>query len=142
MDHEASDIAPDKLLPLESVDDPHAYLRDAILSTDRSKEWIAAIVASMEDDDWVGRPLLVHESEGGRYQAWGGMHRLEAARRAGLATVPAVIMSKEELVAVGFSEEALRADPWQQDYRLRNLHDPRPWKLRQLEHRLQPERGF
>ncbi len=135
-------------LPVERVDGPHPVCPLCVSETPHQPSMDATIhprfpriVASMRDG-WGKdeRPLLVHECDNGRYRAWGGMHRLEAARQLGLDTVPAVVMKKAELLAVGYTSEALQGPaPWElDDHRgvLRKLKDPRPHELRESERRV------
>lgn len=49
-----------------------------------------AIAASMSEDGWIGRPLVVVDSGDG-YLALTGSHRLAAARLAGLDEVPVLV---------------------------------------------------
>ncbi|MBL4632430.1 MAG: ParB N-terminal domain-containing protein [Kofleriaceae bacterium] len=57
---------------------------------------IVALYASMSNEGWTGRRLLVVDC-GDHHVAITGVHRIEAARRAGLQTVPALILDEEEL---------------------------------------------
>jgi hypothetical protein len=52
---------------------------------------VSRIAQSMEEDGWVGDPLVVVDAGHGRYLALTGSHRLEAAERTG-TPVPAVVL--------------------------------------------------
>ena len=72
-----------------------------------------ALVQKMKRDGWVGRRVLVEEliRPNGpgepEYYAWTASHRLEAAREAGLKTVPCLIIEMAEgdeaFVRAGYS---------------------------------------
>lgn len=51
------------------------------------------LMRRLEIQGWVGRPLLVELVDRSHYQAWTGTHRLAAARRLGLRTVPVVTIN-------------------------------------------------
>ncbi len=61
---------------------------------------LETLVEMMRRDGWNGRPLLVEEVKDYQgitdYPAWTGSHRIEAARRAGLTTIPCCVITKEE----------------------------------------------
>lgn len=73
---------PEKVVPLHPVHDP-------------SKR--AKLQQSMETSGWQGRPILTI-STGEEEEAITGSHRIYAARRAGLATVPVISVKYEDLV--------------------------------------------
>jgi ParB-like nuclease family protein len=58
----------------------------------REREKYRKLVASMRRGGWRGRPLLVIETSPGRFQALTGSHRIAAARDAGLASIPVIVM--------------------------------------------------
>ena len=70
------DIAPDRLVPRNPPIFPAKRVE---------------LAAAMRRDGWRGRPLLVVQV-GRRLQALTGSHRIYAARDAGLATVPAIVL--------------------------------------------------
>lgn len=74
VDYERLDIDPYDVKP------PHAP---------REKDKLAEITDSMKEVGWNGRPLVVVDMED-YYQAVTGSHRLAAAKKAGLETVPVV----------------------------------------------------
>lgn len=53
----------------------------------RDEEKFNSIVESMEENGWIGRPLVVVDL-GGEYKALTGSHRLAAARKAGIGKIP------------------------------------------------------
>jgi hypothetical protein len=55
------------------------------------------LVASMQDEGWTGRPLLVIESGSGVFFAWTGSHRIAAARIAGLDSIPCYVLDESQL---------------------------------------------
>jgi len=61
---------------------------------------IESLVESMKKDGWTGRPLLVEEvcryERYTQYFAWTGSHRIEAAKRAGLSSVPCMVTTHKE----------------------------------------------
>ena len=61
---------------------------------------VESLVESMEKDGWTGRPLLVEEvcryKLYTQYFAWTGSHRIEAAKRAGLSSVPCRVITHKE----------------------------------------------
>lgn len=70
------------------------------------EQHVVRLAASMKQGGWSGRPLLVEEVQ--RYGfveffAWTGSHRIEAATRANLVTVPCRVISK------GDADEAFEA---------------------------------
>jgi ParB-like nuclease domain len=70
---------------------------------------MAALTASMEQDGWQGRPLLVIEYMDG-YQAITGSHRIAAAEAAGIEEVPCVLVDREAFDAAGYSVSDLYDD--------------------------------
>lgn len=62
------------------------------------EEKAASLAAAMRKDGWTERRLLAVECDG-HYVAITGTHRIEAARRAGLTSVPALILDAQELTA-------------------------------------------
>jgi ParB-like nuclease domain len=66
---------------------------------------LVRLTAGMVASGWTERALLVEEepSGGRRYFAWTGSHRIQAARDAGLATVPCRVLER------GLAEQAFRA---------------------------------
>jgi hypothetical protein len=67
------------------------------------EDCVQRIAASMKETGWGDhRPLLIEEVGGGlplTYQAWTGTHRILAARKAGLSSVPCRLMAHYELQA-------------------------------------------
>jgi ParB-like chromosome segregation protein Spo0J len=57
----------------------------------RDRDKFEALVSSMNQKGWVGRPLVV-TAGAGRMWAQTGSHRLAAARAVGLETVPVIII--------------------------------------------------
>lgn len=73
-------LSPDQIKPLHDV---------------RNQEKHAELVARLKKDGWVGRPILVEESNG-RYYAWSGTHRLAAATAAGI-DVPVAFIDSDKV---------------------------------------------
>lgn len=73
-------------LPIKVVRPPHFVLKIECLK----------ISESMEDNGWVGRPLIAYRV-GKKYQAITGSHRIKAARIAGLVKIPVFVMDDEIL---------------------------------------------
>lgn len=68
------------------------------------------LVRAMQEAGWQGRPLLVIANEDG-YVAFTGSHRIAAAQRAGLRTVPAFVVDGSRWSVERWEEvEALRDD--------------------------------
>jgi hypothetical protein len=60
------------------------------------------LAADMKEHGWRGRGILVEESKRfphPEFYAWTGSHRIEAAKLAGLATVPCHVITAEEAMA-------------------------------------------
>jgi hypothetical protein len=57
---------------------------------------VERIAASMRAKGWEGRPLLVEEGQDGRWYAWTGSHRIEAAKAVGLAAIPCRVITRGE----------------------------------------------
>lgn len=74
---DTSNIDPSNVMPVNPVVDEGKY---------------EYLVASMKQNGWKGRPLLVYESGDGVYQALTGSHRIAAANAAGLETIPVSII--------------------------------------------------
>lgn len=67
----------------------------------QDEDKLADLARAMEEDGWLGRPLLVEDlGRGSGYRAWTGSHRLPAARLAGLESVPAVLVDTAKLARV------------------------------------------
>jgi hypothetical protein len=79
-------IDPEEIEPLHGVRN-HALFDD--------------LTASMKENGWKGRRLLVIDRES-EYLAWTGSHRIAAAREAGLAVVPCYALDEQELLKRGF----------------------------------------
>ena len=63
---------------------------------------VARLVARMRKHGWQRRPLLVEEGFFESRHAWTGTHRVEAAIKAGLVTVPCLVLpfaAAQEIVA-------------------------------------------
>lgn len=60
----------------------------------RDPEYVDTIVRSMSENGWLGRPLLVVPAVSGiyKYQALTGSHRLAAAKRVMLKTIPTLVV--------------------------------------------------
>ncbi len=69
----------------------------------KKPENVAALVASMKQHGWQGRPVLVVR-DGGTSVAWTATHRLEAAKQAGLkpSDVPMTVVDGAKLREAGF----------------------------------------
>jgi ParB-like nuclease domain len=55
------------------------------------------LITRMKQEGWVGRPVVVEETDRNRYQAWSATHRLAAARRLRL-WVPILLINKERWI--------------------------------------------
>lgn len=62
------------------------------------------LLESMRTNGWVGRPLMVLERRNKGYQAITGSHRVAAAKKAGLARIPVIVLGKHEADAVRSSD--------------------------------------
>ena len=65
------------------------------------KKLVEQLIADMKEHGWRGRPLLIEEAKYPglpfpRFHAWTGSHRIEAAREAGLETVPCLVIEPAE----------------------------------------------
>src|SRR5437868_2722841 len=74
-------IEPSRIKPLHDV---------------RNQRILDELVASMLDQGWNGRPLLVIQ-RGANYFAWTGSHRIAAAKEAGLQAVPCYVLQENRL---------------------------------------------
>lgn len=82
------------------------------------------LAESMKRDGWEGRPVLVeelirqHGPQEPEYYAWTASHRIEAARRAGLATVPCLVIEMPEgdgaFVRAGYSPHRDHFTTWRE----------------------------
>ncbi|MCX6922581.1 MAG: ParB/RepB/Spo0J family partition protein [Verrucomicrobia bacterium] len=61
------------------------------------KRLLRELIADMKDNGWQGRPLLVIERASG-YLAWTGSHRIPAATKAGLISVPCYVLQEHQLL--------------------------------------------
>jgi hypothetical protein len=66
----------------------------------RDEALLAHLVESMTKDGWTQRPLLVEETSLGlsspQYFAWTGSHRIEAAKRVKLPSIPCCVLQQAE----------------------------------------------
>ena len=90
-------IAPEEITPLHEV---------------RSDRLLASLSKDMEENGWQGRPLLVIEREAD-YLAWTGSHRIAAARRVGLATIPCYVLSEDALMGLGVEADRGHVEDWE-----------------------------
>lgn len=63
------------------------------------REHLQSLVESMRNRGWIGRPLLIEEVYRygfPQYIAWTGSHRIEAAKRVGLAYIPCLVITHQE----------------------------------------------
>ena len=81
-------VSPKNIIPLNGVTVP---------------ENLAKIVASMTENGWVGDPIVVVPC-GEAYQALTGSHRIEAAMRAGLETIPVELVESDRLTEEQWSD--------------------------------------
>jgi hypothetical protein len=87
-------IEPDLIKPLHEI---------------RSQRKLKELAADMKENGWQGRPLLVIE-RAADYVAWTGSHRIPAAIKAGLASVPCHVVQESELIRHGFEAERGHVD--------------------------------
>ena len=85
-----------------------------------SQECMHKLGESMQKNGWLGRRLLVEEVvlvTGPEYYAWTGSHRIEAARLAGLKTVPCCVIEADEadraFTAAGYAPNRGGYQSWQ-----------------------------
>lgn len=76
---------------------PHSITPLHPIRADRSHH-LRELVARMRVDGWEGRPILVERTSADRYQAWTATHRLAAARRVGMLTVPVVVIDRDKYI--------------------------------------------
>ena len=74
------------MISLSEINPPHEV---------RDCDKFDAIVSSMEESGWQGRPLLVIRKNG-EYQALTGSHRYAAACEAGIEEAPCVIIDRKK----------------------------------------------
>lgn len=76
------------------------YLRTLHAVLQSRGEDIEELKQSIGENGWLGRRLLVEEVAGPnrptQYYAWTGCHRTEAALKAGLCTVPCLVIGSSE----------------------------------------------
>ena len=70
----------------------------------RSRRKLQDLVKDMKKNGWRGLPLLVVERESD-YLAWTGSHRIVAAKKAGLVSIPCYVIQESELLSRGFDAE-------------------------------------
>ena len=70
----------------------------------RSPKHLKELVASMQENRWSGRPILVIERSHD-YLAWTGSHRIPAAQKAGFSSIPCYVIQEEDLISHGFDGE-------------------------------------
>jgi ParB-like chromosome segregation protein Spo0J len=61
---------------------------------------VAELGADMRENGWNDRPILVVKTTLG-YQAWTGSHRIEAAREAGLRSIPCYVIPESSIEPYG-----------------------------------------
>lgn len=69
-------------------------------ATDHAK--LSTLMRSMHEHGWIGRPIVAHPCDAGRYQAWSASHRLAAALQAGLALVPVFVVDMARSANVSY----------------------------------------
>jgi len=82
-------LSPDSITPLHGV---------------RNQRLVDDLASDMEENGWQGRPLLVVERDSG-HLAWTGSHRIAAAQKAGLPTIPCYTIPESMLTRRGFDAE-------------------------------------
>jgi ParB-like nuclease domain. len=88
----------------------------------RIKALFDDLTASMKENRWQGRPLLVIERESD-YVAWTGSHRIAAAIEAGLSLVPCYVLDERELLKRGFHPVIGHVTDYERLEILRNIGD-------------------
>ena len=58
------------------------------------KKLLGKLIYRMKLYGWQGRPVVVEDWWDGQYHAWTGIHRIEAAIRVGLESIPVVMVDK------------------------------------------------
>ena len=78
--YHVEEIRPNYIRPLNDITNPKLY---------------DDLVESMEEDGWIGDPIVVADLGGGEYQGLTGSHRVFAAKDAGLDDIPSVVIKHE-----------------------------------------------
>lgn len=92
-------------LALEKVQPPH--------EVDAHSSHLQEILASLQEHGWTGRPLLVEELPDGNYRAWTGSHRIAAAKKLRLSTVPCLLINTAKMEKAGRKRCTLgEGAPW------------------------------
>lgn len=58
------------------------------------KKLLGRLIYSMKVYGWKGRPVLVENWKDGCYHAWTGIHRIEAALRVDLESIPVAMVER------------------------------------------------
>jgi len=88
----------------------------------------------MEENGWQGRPLLVIERQSD-YLAWTGSHRLAAAAKAGLESVPCYVLHESRLQQHGFDAERGHALDYERMEILKKIGDEDALRIMWMENR-------
>jgi len=92
---------------IDDIDEPEIPVR-SVVDEDEFEQLCESIKR-----DGILEPLLLHDKGNGRYEVVAGHMRLLAARRVGLATVPAIVKKYtfDELIAARIAENLYRTQP-------------------------------
>ena len=84
---------PSKPIPVDSL---FGYEPDSKMDDIHHKNSMLKMALKMKTGTWSGKPIIVRKDPKG-YQVLDGHHRMHAARKAGLETLPAVIVDREDI---------------------------------------------
>jgi ParB-like chromosome segregation protein Spo0J len=100
----------------------------------RSARHLRNLAKDMKENGWCGRPLLVIERETD-FLAWTGSHRIAAAKRAGLTSVPCYVLQESELTSRGFDAEFGHVEDYERLAILKTIGDETAFHIMWQENR-------
>ena len=108
----------------------------------RDSAKLEKLVKAMEENGWVGRPLLAIDKGNEGFEALTGSHRLEAAKKAGLDEIPLVTIEDGMLDANEWEKLLDASDDWQRAEILREAGADRAADLMDAEVKANDSHSF
>lgn len=112
--------------------DPHDIIP---LHKPTNRSHVTELARDMRERGWRGRELLVIR-RGEQYLAWTGSHRIEAARRAKLASVPCHVVQEPRILKFGVTAQEVHVMDYERLEICKKLGDERATELMSLEGRI------
>lgn len=103
---------PSKPVPVDSL---FGYEPSSKMTDIHHKNSVLKMALKMKTGTWGGKPIVVRKDPKG-YQVLDGHHRMHAARKAGLETLPAVIVGAEDIQYSDAVREQVE-EGWSQKYK-------------------------